>query len=181
MRKLFAVLLLTPLMAFAAQKQEVQKSAPKQAPSKQHQKVVKHHERHWQQPHYDRHTTQYKCVDAWGHSIRGRFIERQKYFIELGGGWCRQVRNDHYNNGVNGDLSEIYDYSFPEEHVYDAIRETRRKFGIRNSRFIEAIDVDNGFKSFKYTLVFKVKHQGIREFRVKHNYWNGDIRYIREL
>ncbi|TQV84999.1 hypothetical protein [Aliikangiella coralliicola] len=177
MKKLLALTLLLPLLTANAATNKT--AAKAQVKSKSAQtKVFRNHERHWNQPDYGYDVQLFKCHDSWGHKLRGKFTSEQQYFIELGGGSCREIRRYHDNHNA---FSQIRHYDFPVDDVYQAIHQIKRKYGLRHARVIEAENVDAGFKTFKYTLVFKVRGQGYREFRVKHSRWSGKVRAIYEV
>jgi len=177
MKKLIALVFLLPLLsanAFDAKKQNKITTKNKAAQNK----VYKHHERNWHQRDYGHNITLFRCVDSWGHNLRGKFTDNEQYLIELGGGSCRKI-NRHRRE--RADLSQISKYDFSKRDVYQAIDQIKRDYGISRVKFIEAEKVSSGYKTFKYTLVFKTKRHGYREFRVKHNRWTGMVKAIYEV
>ena len=177
MKKLLALVLLVP--ALTANAFEPKATSKGQVKNKAAQaKISRHHERNWHQPDYGRDIALFKCFDSWGHKLRGKFTSEQQYFIELGGGSCREVRRQPVRYGA---IDNIRHYDFPADDVYRAIRQIKRQYGLGNARVIESENIHAGFKTFKYTLVFKVNRRTTREFRVKHNRWSGSIRKIYEV
>lgn len=177
MKKFIAFSLLLPLLTANAADSKVEKKNIKKNKAAQ-AKIYRHHESNWHQPDYGYEVVLYQCHDSWGQKLRGRFSNEQQYFIELGGGSCRKLqkpRRDHAS------LYQISRHDFPIDDVYQAIRRIKREYGLRRANLVEASNVDAGFKTFRYTLTFNVKGQGYREFRIKHNRWNGNIRAIYEV
>lgn len=177
MKKLLALTLLLPLFAASAADHKYGNKGQVKSKSAQ-AKVLRHHQHNWHQAKYDYDVELFKCRDSWGHKLRGKFTDDQQYFITLGGGSCKKLQHPHRNYGA---FYQISKYNFPVDDVYQAIYKIEREYGIRGSRVVEAENVDAGFKTFKYTLVFKVRGNRYREFRVKHNRRNGNIRAIYEV
>ncbi|MCW8879539.1 MAG: hypothetical protein OQJ89_15895 [Kangiellaceae bacterium] len=176
LKKYLAFTLLFSFISAGAVSAKTEKKA--QIKSKAAQaKVFRKHEKNWHQPSYGRHIELFKCRDSWGHKLRGKFTSEQQYFIELGGGTCRRAgRHDDY-----GVLSQFYNFDFALDNVYYAIEQIKNRYGIRHARLIEADNISRGHRNLKYTLVFKIRGQGYREFRVKQNRWNGNVRAIYEV
>ena len=169
-----ALVLVIPTASLLAAKE----SKPAQTKSKSAQaKVYRHHEQNWAQPEYRHDRILFKCFDSWGSRLRGKFTQEQQYFIELGGGSCqRHSRRSEYSA-----LRPIRAFDFPVSDVHRAIREIKSQYRLGRARLIETENIDAGFKTFKYTLVFKNGRHGYRAFRVKHNRRNGNIRTIYEV
>ncbi len=151
-------------------------STPSKSKSTQ-AKVYQHHEKHWKQPEYGSHTKLFRCTDSWGHRLRGKFSDEQQYFIELGGGSCRIIKR----HGKHAALAPFKHYNFPMRDVYAAINTIKRNYRLSNAQVIEADNIKDGYKTFKYTLIFKDRRHGLREFKIKHNKRNGEIRDIKEV
>lgn len=177
MKKLVTLLLLLPLFSVSAANEKSAKKAPTKNKSA-HAKVTRHHERNWHQPEYGYAEILFKCHDSWGDRIRGKFNQEQKYFIQLGGGSCHRIQNNYHEYG---NLHQITQYGFPVDDVYKAIRKIKKEYGLRRARVVEAENIYDGFKTFKYTLIFDVQGYGYREFRVKHSRWSGKIKNIYEV
>lgn len=177
MKKLLCLFLLLP--AFSTVAFESKKSAEVQIKDKATQaKIYRNHDRNWRQPDYARGVKLFKCYDSWGHKLRGKFLKEQKYFIELGGGSCYKFQRKPVRYGA---LDDIIYYDFPVDSVYQAIREIKRDYGLRNAQVVQSENIHAGLKTFKYTLVFKTPRKGYREFRVKHSRWSGRIKNIYEV
>lgn len=177
MKKLLALVLLVPALAVHAGSQKTNNKAQVKSKSAQ-AKVYRHHENSWHQPDYGYDVVLFKCYDSWGHKLRGKFTSEQQYLIELGGGSCHQFKKRPVRYGA---LDPIRHYDFPVDDVYQAIRDIKRKYGLRNARLVQTENIHAGFKTFKYTLVFKDRRDGFREFRVKHSRWSGRIKNIYEV
>ncbi len=186
MNKLLATILVVPLSAIALDATAKDKNVAIQNKHAASSTVLErgYHsgDKRWDYGNYEhgRHVS-YKCFNAWGERIKGKFGQQQKYWIELGGGRCKVKRGQNFYNGVNGDLSQIYTTRFPVESVYSAIHQVRKEFHIPNSRFIEASEVRDGLKTYNYTLTFRVKGDGVRRFRVKHKQYTGEVKRIIEV
>jgi hypothetical protein len=176
MKKLLALSLLLPF--FTAQALEPVNTKITVKSQSSQAKIYNKHQKNWQQRQHGRHVTLYQCYDSWGHDLRGRFTQDEQYFIELGGGSCRKAHNDRH---AQTDLNAISHYGFALANVHQAIKQIKYDYGLRQVKMIRAENVDDGYKTFKYTLVFKGRHQPTREFRIKHNRRNGKIRAIYEV
>ncbi|MGX5174659.1 hypothetical protein ACUR5C_11620 [Aliikangiella sp. IMCC44653] len=141
-------------------------------------KLNKQHDREWHQPSYQRNVELYRCVDSWGHSLRGKFSSEQQYFIQLGGGSCRKISPRRQRYSV---FEPIIRHNFDLDDVQSAVRKIERKYNLYNARVVDSENIDPGFKTFKYTLVFKVSRNQYREFRVKHDRRNGRVKKIYEV
>jgi hypothetical protein len=141
-------------------------------------KVYKHHERNWHQRDYANNIALFKCYDSWGHNLRGKFTQSEQYLIELGGGSCRKITRQRREQA---NLSQISHYDFSIKDVYQAINQIKHDYDLERVKFIEAEKVSSGYKTFKYTLVFKTNRNGYREFRVKHNRRTGLVKAIYEV
>ncbi|MET1254099.1 hypothetical protein [Aliikangiella maris] len=162
---------LTQAAGFKNDKQVRVKNQSEQA------KVYRHHQQNWHQPDYSHGTRLFTCYDSWNHHLKGKFTAEQQYFIELGGGRCHPVKRPREQH----QLSEFYDYDFPIDNVYRAIDEIKDQYGLRRAKVVRSNNIQSGYKTFRYTLVFKVNGRKYREFRVKHNKRNGNIRHIYEI
>ncbi|WP_196140878.1 hypothetical protein [Aliikangiella sp. G2MR2-5] len=171
--------LTTQVEAKSSSKTEVSKKPQIQVKSQKEQaKVYRHHESNWRQPTYAEHMTLFNCRDSWGHKLRGKFSQEQQYFIELGGGSCRKI--SRYDNRY-GALKAFRHYDIDLSDVYRAIEQVQYTYGLGHARLVEAENISSGHRSFKYTLVFRSPERGYREFRVKHNRWNGEVKAIYEV
>ena len=176
MKKLLALFLLLPLFSANAFDKKADKKITVKNKSAQ-TKVLRHHQHNWHQRDYGYEVVLFKCFDSWGHNLRGMFTDEQQYLIELGGGSCRKInRQRQYTN-----LSRVTRYDFSEDYVFHAIEKIKRDYGLRRIKSVEALNVSAGFKTFKYTLIFKTKNHGYREFRVKHKRRDGRIRAVYEV
>ncbi len=120
----------------------------------------------------------FKCRNAEGYLLRGKYSREQQYFIQLGGGQCYRGRSHKRRYGV---LTPITQYDFAISNVRHAIKRIKRDFGLHNAHVVETDDINAGFKTLKYTLVFKIPGRKYREFRVDHRRHNGRIRSINEV
>ncbi len=177
MKKLLILTLLLPFFSANAFEKKAEAKATVKS-QKEHQKLYSQHERNWQQRDYAHHVTLFNCADSWGNHLRGKFTDNEQYFIELGGGSCQRVYH-HYRENIN--LSQISYYDFPLDSVYHVIEQIKREYRVSHVRLIEAENVDAGFKTFKYTLVFDTNKRKQREFRVKQNRYTGELRAIYEV
>ncbi|WP_341502737.1 hypothetical protein [Gallaecimonas sp. GXIMD4217] len=148
----------------------------KGAPPAAHQKFRQEHNRKWQHRRYDD-DDRNQCWDAWGYNLGGRFDDEQRYFIELGGGHCREQRRDHDRDG---DIDAVLRAGLDRDDVYKAINLAREEFDLNRARFVRATEVDNSIRNIRYTLVFKTR-RGYRHFRVKQRAWTGQVRDIWEV
>jgi hypothetical protein len=183
MKKLLTLVFLLPLVAglplTSANAFNTKKPVKVTTKNKADQKkTFKHHERNWHQRDYGRGTNLFKCYDSWGHNLRGKFTQTEQYLIELGGGSCRKI---NLRSREQANLSQISHYDFSINNVYQAIDQIKHEYGLSRIKYIEADKVSSGYKTFKYTLVFKTKRNGYRKFRVKHNRWNGLVKAIYEV
>ncbi len=143
-------------------------------PPAAHQKFRQDHNRKWQHRRFDDDDA-YQCWDAWGYSLGGRFDEEQRYFIELGGGHCREQYHER-----EGDIDAVVRTGLDRDDVYKAINQARDEFGLSRARFLRAVEVDSSLRNVRYTLVFKSR-RGLRYFRVKQRAWTGQVRDIYEV
>ena len=127
--------------------------------------------------YHDRSYTVFKCFDAWGNKLKGRFDFTEKRLIELGGGFC----NKRFNQGYQSDLSVFDGTNIPLGMVVSAIRHVKSEYRIRNAKLIKAKKLKVGRKNFKYLLVYKSPGYGKRTFKIKQNAWTGEILKLREV
>ncbi len=119
----------------------------------------------------------FKCFNAWGDKIRGRFDRLEKQLIELGGGYCKRKFTKNYH----GDLSIFDNTEIPKSMVINAIRQVKRDYQISHAQVIKAKKLKIGNDSFKYVLVYQAPGYGKRKFKVKQNLWNGRVIRTREV
>lgn len=177
MKKLLALTLLLPL--FSANAFENKANVQVKLKNKTEQtKIFSHHEQNWHQREHGHQVVLFNCFDSWGNNLRGRFTNDEQYFIELGGGSCSKIHN-HHREKIN--LSQISHYNFPLDSVYQVIEQIKREYQVNHVRLIQAENVDAGYKTFKYTLVFDTNNRKQREFRVKQNRHTAELRAIYEV
>lgn len=177
MKKLLALTLLLPLFSVSAFDNKADSQVKVKNKTEQ-SKVYRHHEKNWHQRDYGQHITLFNCFDSWGNKLRGKFTNEEQYLIELGGGSCFRAQNHRRENII---LSQISHFDFPLDSVYQVINQIKREYGVHNAKLIHAENVDAGYKTFKYTLVFDSNKRQNREFRVKQNRHTGEIRAIYEV
>ncbi|NVJ59024.1 MAG: hypothetical protein HWE27_01475 [Gammaproteobacteria bacterium] len=131
--------------------------------------------------HHGRNKNKFKCFNAWGKKLHGKFDRSEKRLIELGGGDCRKVGkgNSHYYK--YGNLSEIRRTGFPIQKVYSAIDEVKRTYNLYNARIVAATDVKLKKNKLKYTLIVNQGRYNERKFLVKQKRGNGKVTSIREI
>ena len=177
MKKYLAMAVLLSLFssanAFAKQSEKAHvKSKSTQA------KITRNHEKNWRQPSYGRHIETFRCYDSWGHQIHGVFSGKEQYFIELGGGSCYSMNRSRVDLSL---LQEFRRYNMNVDNVVFAIDQLKQEFGLRHAYLVRANELSSSRESLRYTLIFKTKHHGYREFRVKQDRWSGDVRAIYEV
>lgn len=178
MKRLLVLTLLFPLFAINASANNSEKSQARVKNKSAQAQVYRHHENTWRQPAYSHNTILFKCYDSWNHRLKGKFTSEQQYFIELGGGDCQKIKRRHHRKNA---LRDFHQYDFPISDVRHAIDKIKRKYRLGKSKVIDTANIDAGYKTFKYTLIFKVGRHDYREFRVKHNRRNGKINGIYEV
>ncbi len=127
--------------------------------------------------HYKNDRAAFKCFNAWGDKLRGRFDRIEKQLIELGGGYCKRK----FTKSYHGDLSIFNNTDIPKSMVINAIRQVKRDYHIRHAQVIKAKKLKIGSDNFKYLLVYHAPGYGKRKFKIKQNLWSGQVIKAREV
>lgn len=118
----------------------------------------------------------YECTNSINKKrISGEFDKHEVRLIQLGGGICK-VKPQYLNNGIQGDVSALKKASISDKAIEKAIREARSKFQLHDHEFIGVEGVDEGFKSIKFSLVFRNWEYKTTRIRVKMRYWSEKIK-----
>ena len=118
----------------------------------------------------------YECSNAVTKKrISGEFDKSEIRLIQLGGGVCK-IKPQYLNNGYHGNVSELKEASISDDAIKKAIREARSKFDLHDHEFLGVEGVDQGFKSIKFSLVFRNWEYKTTRIRVKMRYWSEKIK-----